>query len=238
MSGILAQKEHVKKQHDTTMRCDIPPLEGGDRLTREEFERRYNAMLHLKKAELIAGRVYMPAAVSKDHGSAHSEIITWFGTYWAATPMVKVYDNTTVRLDESNELQPDALLRVESGSVESEEGSYIEHLPELVVEVTGSSASYDLHDKLEVYRRNGIREYLVWQLYENHLDWFQLVEGQYVPLQPDENGTIRSHAFPGLWLAVEALPAGDMAELLAVVQQGIQTKKHAVFVQRLNEQSE
>lgn len=30
-----------------------PPLESGDRLTRPEFERRYAAALHIKKAELI-----------------------------------------------------------------------------------------------------------------------------------------------------------------------------------------
>jgi hypothetical protein len=41
----------------------IPPLENGDRLSRAEFERRYNAMPHLKKAELIEGIVYMPSPV-------------------------------------------------------------------------------------------------------------------------------------------------------------------------------
>lgn len=33
------------------------PLENGDRLTRDEFERRYAAMPHVKKAELIEGIV-------------------------------------------------------------------------------------------------------------------------------------------------------------------------------------
>ena len=37
----------------------IPPLENGDRLTRVEFERRYDAMPHLKKAELIEGEVFI-----------------------------------------------------------------------------------------------------------------------------------------------------------------------------------
>ena len=38
----------------------IPRLENGDRLTRAEFERRYDAMPELNKAELIEGEVYMP----------------------------------------------------------------------------------------------------------------------------------------------------------------------------------
>ena len=37
----------------------IPPLENGDSLTSLEFERRYSAMPHLKKAQLIEGKVYM-----------------------------------------------------------------------------------------------------------------------------------------------------------------------------------
>ena len=39
----------------------VAPLENGDRLTRAEFERRYDAMPHVKKAELIEGEVYMPS---------------------------------------------------------------------------------------------------------------------------------------------------------------------------------
>src|SRR5687767_10507294 len=37
----------------------IPPLEPGDHLTRREFERRYQNMPNVKKAELIEGLVYI-----------------------------------------------------------------------------------------------------------------------------------------------------------------------------------
>ena len=40
----------------------IPPLENGDRLTVAEFERRYEAMPELKKAELINGVVHIPSS--------------------------------------------------------------------------------------------------------------------------------------------------------------------------------
>jgi Uma2 family endonuclease len=53
---------------------------------------------------------------------------------------------------------------------------YIEGPPELIVEIAGSSAAYDLHDKLKVYRRNGVPEYLVWQIFERRLDWFYLTD--------------------------------------------------------------
>src|SRR5205823_3941014 len=43
-----------------------PPLENGDHLAREEFERRDAAMPHVKKAELLRGVVYMPSPVRID----------------------------------------------------------------------------------------------------------------------------------------------------------------------------
>jgi Uma2 family endonuclease len=214
----------------------IPALENGDRLTRAEFERRYDAMPHLKKAELIEGRVYMSSAVKFDHSTAHSDIITWLGFYRAMTPGVAASDNGTVRLDNQNEPQPDASLRIASetiGRSHVSDDDYLEGPPELVVEVAGTSMAYDLHEKLEAYQRNGVQEYVVWQIYEHRVDWFQLVQGRYEPLSPDTDGIIRSRVFPGLDLAVEALLAGEMAEVLAVLQQGLQTPEHAAFVRYL-----
>ena len=49
---------YVAKERET-----VPLLEPGDRLTRAEFERRYEAMPELRKAELIEGVVYMPSPV-------------------------------------------------------------------------------------------------------------------------------------------------------------------------------
>src|SRR4051812_42701023 len=91
----------------------IPPLENGDHLTRNEFERRYNAMPEIKKAELIEGVVYMPSPVRvEQHGTPHAVLIAWLVYFWARTPGVSVADNSTVRLDEDNEPQPDAFLYV------------------------------------------------------------------------------------------------------------------------------
>ncbi|MEQ8469153.1 Uma2 family endonuclease, partial [Coleofasciculus sp. E1-EBD-02] len=215
-----------------------PPLESGDRLTRIEFERRYQEMPDNKKAELIEGVVYVASPVRANrHGKPHAQIIGWLLVYESETPGAYLADNTTVRLDADNEPQPDALLRIEpevGGNSRITEDDYIEGAPELIVEVAASSASYDLNDKLNAYRRNGVQEYIVWQSYENRIDWFCLEEGRYVSVEPDAAGIIRSRIFPGLWLAVNALREGNLAEVLAVLQQGIQTAEHQAFVQRLN----
>lgn len=213
----------------------IPPLENGDELTRTEFERRYDAMPQVKKAELIEGIVYMASPLRfKSHGKPHAYIIGWLATYEAATPGVELGDNATVRLDGDNEPQPDALLRIAvGGQSRISEDDYVEGAPELIVEIAASSAAIDLHKKLKVYRRNRVQEYLVWRVYEQQFDWFRLREGEYIQLQANAEGIICSELFPGLCLNTFALLTGNLANVLEVVQEGLATNEHNSFVEQL-----
>ena len=216
----------------------VPPLENGDVLTRVEFERRYEAMPHLKKAELIEGVVYVPSPVRHSyHGHQHAHLMNWLGHYEAHTPGVEVSGNATVRLDLDNEPQPDVLLFIDpacGGQARIDADGYIEGAPELVAEVAASSASYDLHAKLRVYRRNGVREYIVWRVLDQEIDWFVLRAGQYERVPLDAEGLYRSEVFPGLWLDPAALLRGDLATVLAVVQRGLASPEHAAFATRLH----
>lgn len=211
----------------------LPPLESGDRLTRSEFERRYAAMPSLTKAELIEGVVYVASPLRANaHGKPHGDIMGWLWTYKTVTPGIELYDNPTVRLDADNEPQPDAVLRLEQGGRSwISEDDYIEGAPELIVEIAASSASYDLHDKLRVYRRNGVKEYIVWRTYSQHIDWFYLDADEYQVLAADASGILRSVQFPGLWLASDRLLSGDLAAVLHTLQQGIASAEHQAFAQ-------
>ncbi|NJL37197.1 MAG: Uma2 family endonuclease [Leptolyngbyaceae cyanobacterium RM2_2_4] len=218
----------------------LPPLENGDRLNRYEFERRYNAMTRLKKAELVEGIVYVPAALRfRSHGQPHGRLITWLGVYESSTFGVALGIEPTVRLDLDNEPQPDAVLLIEEscgGQARLSEDDYVEGAPELVAEIAASSAAIDLGDKKRAYRRNGIQEYIVWQVFDQKVDWFYLEEGEYVSLPIEAEGVIRSRMFPGLWLAVNDLLAGNMVQVLAVIQQGLASPEHIAFVQQLSKQ--
>ena len=218
----------------------IPPLENGDKLTRAEFERRYSAMPQQKKAELIEGIVYMASPLRiKSHGKPHAYIMGWLVTYEAATPGVEGADNTTIILDIDNEPQPDALLRIETGGQSQiTEDDYVKGAPELIVEIAASSASYDLHAKLNVYRRNQVQEYLVWRVYDRQFDWLSLNEGEYFPIEPTSEGIICSQIFPGLWLDKTALLAGDLAKVLAVLQAGVLSAEHQDFVKKMSDQDD
>ncbi|NEO88403.1 MAG: Uma2 family endonuclease [Spirulina sp. SIO3F2] len=210
-----------------TTTLPLPPLESGDRLSRPEFERRYAADPQVKKAELIEGIVYVASPLRfQHHARPHSRLHGWLWTYQIATPKLQLGIEPTVRLDLDNEVQPDIVLLIEpdaGGQTQLSAEDYIEGAPELVVEIAASSAAIDLGRKQQVYRRSGVKEYLVWQSFEQRLDWFTLVDGNYERLQPDSEGMLKSQAFPGLWLNLNALAQGLMPQVLQGLQQGMAT---------------
>jgi Uma2 family endonuclease len=215
----------------------IPPLENGDHLTRDEFERRYNAMPHATRAELIEGIVYMPAALRWDqHGKPHFRLIAWLGVYEAETPGTAGGDNSTIRLDLDNEPQPDVLFMIDpdrGGQAIIDEDGYVSRAPELIAEVAASSVSIDTHKKLHAYLRNGVREYIVWRVLDREIDWFVLRGGKFESLSVNERGLLCSEVFPGLWLDGQALIRGDLQKVHAVLDEGLATSAHAAFVARL-----
>lgn len=215
----------------------VPPLHAGDHLSRCEFERRYEAHPEIKKAELLEGIVYMPSpARFTEHAQPHGDLVTWLGTYRAATPGVLLGDNATVLLDWENEPQPDALLRIDEvcgGRSRVTAEHYLAGAPELMLEVAASSASYDLHTKRRVYQRNGVEEYVVVQMYERRIVWFRLREGIYHPIEPDAASVLSSEVFPGLCLHQGAFWAGDMARVLTVLHEQLASPGHTAFVASL-----
>lgn len=215
---------------------DVPPLETGDHLQRAEFERRYNAMPGLKKAELIEGVVYVPSPVKSLHGRPHLLLGGWITNYLAQTPGLDAADNATVRFDDVNEPQPDLLLAIEpasGGQCRIDDDDYYAGAPEFIAEVAASSVSYDLHAKLRVYQRMGVREYLVWRTRDGEIDWFRLVDGKYVPLAADDAGVVKSAVFPGLWLDRAALLRRDLTGVFSMLQAGIASPEHESFVEAL-----
>ncbi len=215
----------------------IPPLESGDRLSRDEFMRRYEAMPSLKKAELIDGVVYVASPVRhKYHGKQNHQFANWLGQYEVGTPGVEGSQNSTVFLEMESTPQPDSLLFIIpecGGQVRINEDGYIDGAPDLVAEIAASSASYDLHDKLRVYRRDGVREYIVYRVFDRQVDWFCRHDDQFERIEPDDDGIMRSRVFPGLWLDPAPLLRGDLAALFAAVAAGLATPEHARFVAQL-----
>ncbi len=212
----------------------IPRLEPGDRLTRDEFHRRYLAMPEGTKAELIEGIVYMLSSVRfKHHGEPHLNLITWLGVYAASTPSVSGGDNTSMLLDLDNEPQPDCMLFIRpeaGGQVRIDPDDYIVGAPEFVAEVSASSLAVDRGPKLRTFLRHGVKEYLIWRVEDRKFEWNILRGGSYEHLVPDPDGVLRSEAFPGLWLDTVAMLKGDLATVLKTLQHGLASPEHRQFI--------
>jgi Uma2 family endonuclease len=165
------------------------------------------------------------------HGGPHQLLIGWLDRYLEEAPGLEGGINASIGLDENNEPQPDAYLMLPPGMSKAAvtTDGYLEGSPELLAEVSASTTSIDLHLKFEAYRRNGIREYLVWRVVDRQVDWFALEAGQFVRLPADADGILRSRVFPGLWLDAAALVALRRKRVYAVLRQGLATPEFAAF---------
>jgi len=223
------------------MATDIPLLHAGDRLTRIEFERRWEVVPELTRAELLEGVVYLPPpSVPYKFGVARFDLIGWLGLYRLHTAGVSGSVNASIRFDERNMPQPDILLRIlesHGGRCRVTADRLLEGGPELVAEIANTTARYDLGVKREVYRRHGVQEYIAWRVADGALDWFVLRDGAFVPLAPGPDGVIRSEVFPGLWLDRTALLAGNAAALLRAAQEGHGSPEHGDFLRALQQRA-
>lgn len=228
----------------------VPLLRDGDRMTSAEFLRRYEADPYVVRAELLKGVVYinarrqvidgkeriMPPISGGGHSGPQANVMTLLGVYAAQTAGVVLNGPTTVHMSDETNPEPDALLRIlpeYGGRSTLGEDDFIDGPPELVVEISNTSASRDMGARLEAYQDDGVKDYLVWRTGVETVDWFVLRRRKYVSLTPGADGVVKSETFPGLWLDVPALLAKDMAKALATLQQGLASSEHAAFVAKL-----
>lgn len=212
------------------------PLQPGDRLNAIEFRHRNERMPEGTKAELVEGIVYMAAAVKLDHGQPHMFLGAWMTQYCFATPGVDYSDNVTHQLDEDNEPQPDLSLFIDparGGQVSISDDGYLVGGPELIAEIAVSSVTTDRGPKRRVYERHGVREYIIWRVEENIIEWYALRGGTFELLPIGKDGVLRSKIFPGLWMDIEATLRRDGPEAMELLRQGLATHEHAKFVEKL-----
>jgi Uma2 family endonuclease len=222
----------------TSVQISSAELITGQRMTREEFLCRWEALPDLKNAELIEGIVYVASPVSNDHGTFDTLTHWWLTHYAFHTPGCESGNNVTwMMLD--NSPQPDAFLMIspEYGGQARPHGKFWGGAPELAVEVCITSTEHDFGPKLALYQRAGVREYITLESFWKRIVWRVLVNGSYVEIKPDADGYYRSRVFPGLWLDGAALWKRKGATLQSVLEQGLASAEHAAFVKQLEARS-
>ena len=197
----------------------------GDRLTLADFLERWERMPELKFAELIDGVVYMPSPVSREHGRLASRMNLLLGVYAARTGRCETTIDATW-LMEGSAPQPDVALQLlpQFGGKAGLAGNLAAGVPELVVEVSHSSRSYDLGPKLALYQRAGVNEYIAVLLEERRIEWRRLEGGSFRMIDA-EGGILKSTVFPGLWLNEAAFWADDANRMLETLEVGLHAER-------------
>jgi hypothetical protein len=219
----------------------IPRLENGDHLSLEEFEVRYEAMPEFAKAELIEEVVYLfPRTKYQEHSVPHGRFTFFLTHYTVGNVAISSGVRASIRVDSRNELQPDCLMLIRpdwGGQARISADDFLIAAPELIAEICPSSVSIELHHKLQVYQRAGVREYIVWRAQDQEIDWFVLRGERFELLQPGPDGIIKSEVFPGLWLDRAAMLADDIHRVLDVLKTGLASAEHQAFVVQLKEKA-
>jgi Uma2 family endonuclease len=212
-------------------------LHNGDSMTQEEFHAIYSLMPEDFRAELIEGEVFIlcePIGFDT-HGRQDNDLAGWLATYRAETPAAISTGPATTILDGKNQVEPDVQMRInpEYGGKWTKEGKFVKGAPELAVEIAYSTRNIDLGRKKRTYQRNGVQEYLVYRTEDRAVDWWELQDGNYVPLPRSEDGSIASRVFPGLVLDVPALLRGDLKAVLDRQRTQLGHGPHAEFCKSL-----
>jgi Uma2 family endonuclease len=215
----------------------LESFENGEVMDQPTFHARYERIPGIR-AELIGGEVHMPSPMKVPHSRLITQIGFLLSGYEQATPHTEAHSaGVTVILGNDSEPQPDLTLLIlpEAGGQIREHEEYLVGAPELVIEVSSSPNSIDLHRKRNDYERYGVLEYLVFVLPQQRVVWFQRRGNAFEEQAIPAHGIVRVDIFPGLWLDVEALFTNDNARARAVSAQGVATPEHAAFVVLLQE---
>ena len=180
-SRCMGQRGTLKNRGSAVMLSPVvkpPGLVTGERLTVEEFLRRWEELPDLKNAELIDGVVYVSSPLSLEHGSLDFLIHWWLAHYAHSTPGCKGGSNSTWLMSGSAP-QPDAYLRIlpSHGGQSWNERQFGAGAPELAVEICVTSTEIDFGPKLALYERAGVREYITVEQFGRRMIWRVLENG-------------------------------------------------------------
>jgi Uma2 family endonuclease len=164
-----------------------------------------------RKAELINGVMVIAPAPLDIHEKLFGFLFSLLRDYIEEHDLGEVRGSRTgVELAAEEVYQPDILF-VAHDRLGIIERKGLVGAPDLVIEIlSAGTASYDRGDKLRTYERAGVRELWMIDPYGPvGTEFYQIVEGRFLPTTPDAQGVLHSIAIPGFLIDVTWLwPAG------------------------------
>ncbi len=162
-----------------------------------------------ERREIIEGELYVTAGPAKKHQRLLGRLHVAFYEAVEVPRLGEVYMSPVdVRFSDGDQVQPDLIVLL-GERVNIYQGHIVFGPPDLIVEILSpSNRSYDEVEKARLYAANGVPEYWIADPDAPALRPQALVEGRYVPIEPDADGRFRSIVVPGLILDPARLFAG------------------------------
>jgi Uma2 family endonuclease len=150
--------------------------------------------------EIIDGEAYaMTPAPSTMHQIILGNLHVIFHQYFRDKSCTTFIAPTDVVLDDTNVVQPDALVVCDKSKITE---ANIQGVPDLVVEILSPATKLkDRREKKALYERFGVKEYLIIHPEDEMVDRYRLEHGKYE--SEDVFGwheTLRLHTFPDMEL--------------------------------------
>lgn len=153
-----------------------------------------------KRRELIGGELFVNPAPRRDHQAVASNLIWILQQFLHESGSGQAYMHPVdLYVGPNDVVQPDLIvIRQSRLEIYQPEGMVIEP-PDIVVEIISpSSQRTDRKGKLALYERFGVPEYWIVDPEIRMVVLNSLDRGVYLEIEPDDDDTLASRAFPGL----------------------------------------
>lgn len=184
------------------------------------FEKFYDTVDETTRADLLDGRIIRDSPAIPKHAFVATWLTTLLNTYNTKFDLGAVLTATvTVRLTAYNAPEPDITF-IRKSRLAIVNDRYIDGAPDLCVEVISkSSRKYDRGRKFVLYAEHGIREYWIIDPLWNVVEFYENRDGEFVLMQPDEQGRVHSKVLSGFRLKPEWLVAEPLPNVLEILKE-------------------
>jgi Uma2 family endonuclease len=168
------------------------------------FDQFYEMVDENVKADLLDGKIIRDSPAIPRHGFT----ATWVGnaiSYFAEKLDLGIVGGATmtVRLTKYQGPEPDVFF-IRKNRLGIIDEKYVDGPPDLCVEVISkSSRKRDRGRKFVLYADHGVKEYWIIDPLRITVEFYENQDGEWVEIQPDEQGRLRSKVLPGFWLKPE-----------------------------------
>jgi hypothetical protein len=168
-----------------------------------------------------------------DESALLMDIAGCINAYQLGTPGLWSTIHTTIVLPDNTRIVPGIAVVIAFGKLHQcskGEGGFFHGPPNLVIDTFPGDSMLDFAERCKLFRKNGVQEYIAWQVGMPRPRWLRLKDGDYMELDVAGSETIQSTALPGFMLNMPAVEKRDWLAIHAGIRNGTNSREHNAFI--------